>query len=603
MNITDERISKLRRVMREHGIDAYYIPTEDWHLSEYVGDHYKCRKYITGFTGSAGSAVVTQDSVGLWVDGRYFIQGEEQTRGTCVTLYKMGEPGVPSVHRYISDTLKEGQCLGFDARTVSRSEEKKFADEMKKIGAKLAEDYDLVGEIWEDRPPLPCNPVYELDLKWCGESRADKLHTLREKMRGQNTEGIVISTLDDIAWLLNLRGNDVPCNPVILSYLYVSMDSAVFFVQEGAVPEKVRESLRKDGVECRGYDEVYEYLSGICEKSVWLTEELTNAKLALSLPDGIRTVNEDDPVRLMKAVKNPVEMENMRQAHILDGAAVFRFIIWLKQNVGKTRITEISAAEKLLSFRREQDHFMGESFDPIIAYGSHAAICHYSATEESDVPLEAKGMVLADTGGQYLLGTTDITRTIVLGPVTEEEKKYFTLVLKGHLHLMNAKFREGVTGLNLDYIAREPLWRIGKDYNHGTGHGVGYFLNVHEGPNGFRWREMAGRRDTAAFAEGMITSDEPGYYAEGQFGIRHENLILCRKAEKSENIQYMEFEPLTMVPFDLDGIDTDLLGEEDTELLNRYHRLVFEKLSPLLNDEEREYLAGATREIKKVLKK
>ena len=290
----------------------------------------------------------------------------------------------------------------------------------------------------------------------------------------------------------------------------------------------------------------------------------------------------------------------MRQAHILDGAAVFRFIIWLKQNVGKTRITEISAAEKLLSFRREQDHFMGESFDPIIAYGSHAAICHYSATEESDVPLEAKGMVLADTGGQYLLGTTDITRTIVLGPVTEDEKKYFTLVLKGHLHLMNAKFREGVTGLNLDYIAREPLWRIGKDYNHGTGHGVGYFLNVHEGPNGFRWREMAGRRDTAAFAEGMITSDEPGYYAEGQFGIRHENLILCRKAEKSENIQYMEFEPLTMVPFDLDGIDTDLLGEEDTELLNRYHRLVFEKLSPLLNDEEREYLAGATREIKKV---
>ena len=600
MNMIDNRISELRKVMKEHGIDAYYVPTEDWHLSEYVGDHYKCRQFITGFTGSAGSAVVTQDSACLWVDGRYFIQGEEQTRGTCVTLYKMGEPGVPSVHKYLADTLKEGQCLGFDARTVSRSEEKRFAAELKKSGAVLAEDLDLVGEIWEDRPPLTCTPVYELGLEWCGESRADKLRSLRVKMREKDTDGIVVSPLDDIAWLLNLRGNDVPCNPVILSYLYVSLDSAVFFAQKGAVPEEVKESLQKDGVECRDYEDVYDYFSGLREKSVWLTEELTNARLALSLPDGIHTVNEDDPVRLMKAVKNPVEMENMRQAHLLDGAAVFRFIIWLKQNVGKTEITEISAAEKLLSFRREQDHFMGESFAPIIAYGSHAAICHYSATVESDRPLEPKGMVLADTGGQYLLGTTDITRTIVLGPVTEEEKKYFTLVLKGHLHLMNAKFREGVTGLNLDYIAREPLWRIGKDYNHGTGHGVGYFLNVHEGPNGFRWREMAGRRDTAAFCEGMITSDEPGYYAEGQFGVRHENLILCRKAEKSDNIQYMEFEPLTMVPFDLDGIDAALLGEEDTELLNRYHRLVYEKLSPLLNDEERGFLADATREIKKV---
>ena len=597
MKVIDERIGRLRNAMKAKGIDACYIPTEDFHLSEYVGAHFKCREYITGFTGSAGCAVVTEESACLWVDGRYFIQGEEQTRDSSVILFKSGEPGVPEVHDYLKNTLKTGQTLAFDGRTVSASEAKRFSSEMKEAGCSVRADLDLVGEIWEDRPPLTSNPAFEFDTRWCGESRAEKLMRLREKMKKQGTDGILIAALDDIAWLLNLRGSDVPCNPVVLSFLYVGMDHAVLFVKDGVLDETVLASLDKDGVRKCSYDDVYDYLRSVKEKAVWVTETQVNARLSMSFPETVKLVNADDPVTLMKAVKNPVEVYNMKLAHIRDGAAVFRFILWLKQNIGKTRITEMSAAEKLHGFRMQQDDFMGDSFDPIVAYGSHAAICHYSATEETDFELNPKGFVLVDSGGQYLAGTTDITRTIVLGPITAEERKFFTLVLKGHLHLLNAKFRKGVTGLNLDYIAREPLWRIGRDYNHGTGHGVGFFLNVHEGPNGFRWREMAGRKDCAAFEEGMITSDEPGYYAEGSFGIRHENLILCRRAEKVDEIQFMEFEPLTMVPFDLEGIDRKLLGREDAALLNRYHRQVRTALSPLLNERERVFLAEATREI------
>ena len=597
MNIIDERLASLRKVMKKNGIDACYIPTDDCHLSEYVGDHFKFRKFITGFTGSAGSAVITQDEACLWVDGRYFIQGEEQTRDSSVMLMRMGEPGVPEIHSYLDSTLRKGQCLWFDARTISRTDEKRFAEEMERGGRTVKTDVDLASEVWTDRPPLSCAPVLELDVKWCGESRRDKLARIREKMKEKGAEGIVLPALDDIAWVLNVRGNDVPCNPVVLSFLYIGMDKAVFFVQKQAINEKLFRNLLEDSVECREYSEIYSFLRSIKEKSVWISEDQVNAKIALSIPEDVRIINEAAPVSLMKAVKNPVEMQNMAKAHLLDGAAVFRFIVWLKQNVGRIRITEISAAEKLLTLRRAQENFMGESFEPIIAYGPHAAICHYAATPETDAELQPKGFVLADTGGQYLLGTTDITRTIVLGPVTDEEKKFFTLVLKGHLHLMDAVFREGVTGLNLDYTAREPLWSIGCDYNHGTGHGVGYFLNVHEGPNGFRWREMAGRSDTAAFEEGMITSDEPGYYAEGKFGIRHENLILCKKAEKKDNIQFMKFEPLTMVPFDLEAVDRNLLGDEDAGRLNRYHRQVFDSLSPYLTEVEKGYLAEATRQI------
>lgn len=597
MNVIDERLSKLRKVMKEHKIDAYYVPTDDFHMSEYVGDFFKCRRYITGFTGSAGCAVISQDAAGLWVDGRYFIQGEEQTKDSSVTLFKQGEPGVPEVHDYIRDLLKDGQSLGFDGRSVSAAEAAEFKEMLEKKHCTTVSNVDLVGKIWENRPALSGEPAWELETKWSGEKRKDKLARLRKKMEDAGADGMLIGTLDDIAWLLNIRGNDVPCNPVVLSYLFVGLEKATLFVRPGAFDQKLEESLKEDGVELADYDEIYEWLGKIEERNIWITEKQINARLVSSLPGEAARINKEDPILLMKAVKNPVEVSNMKMAHIRDGAAVTRFIFWLKQNVGKIKITEMSAAEKLYTFRAGQDNFVGNSFDPIIAYGEHAAICHYFATEETDYELKPQGMVLADTGGQYYEGTTDITRTIVLGPVTEEEKKFFTLVLKGHLRLMDAKFRSGCSGINLDYIAREPLWRIGKDFNHGTGHGVGYFLNVHEGPNGFRWKQMAGRKDSDAFEPGMITSDEPGYYAEGKFGIRHENLILCKNAGESDGMEFLEFEPLTMVPFDLEGIDPGLLGEEERKLLNSYHRTVYEKISPLLSEEECALLKDATRPI------
>ena len=600
-----ERLTALRSLMKKKGVDAYLVPTDDFHASEYVGDYFKCREYITGFTGSAGTAVVMQDMAGLWTDGRYFIQAEQQLCGSGVTLFRMGEPEVPTVHEFLKKKLGRGQCLGFDGRTVSAKEAAEFEEELRKNGVRIDDAKDLVGEIWADRPALSCEPVMELGIEWTGCTRAEKCADVRKKMQEKNADVLLLTSLDDIAWLLNIRGGDIHCNPVVLSYLAMTQEEILMFANEKAFPAEVRRALETDGVRLRPYDEIYSYVSSVgkepddaaCHVKVLLCRDAVNSRLVSSIPAGVEILDESNPTLLPKAVKNSTEVANMRAAHVKDGVALTKFIYWLKRNVGKIPMTELSAEEHLYELRAAQEHFMGNSFDPIISYGPHAAIVHYSATPETDVPIEPRGLLLADTGGQYLEGTTDVTRTIVMGPLTEEEKKYFTAVLRGMLNLADVKFRYGCTGRNFDYIAREPLWRMGEDFNHGTGHGVGYFLNVHEEPNGFRWKKVPEREDDVVFEEGMITSDEPGYYAEGKFGIRHENLILCKKAEKTEAGQFMCFEHLTMAPIDLDGILPEQMTERERALLNAYHAKVYETIAPRLEPEERDWLAQATRAI------
>lgn len=596
MTVT-ERIAALRTLMKEKKIDAYLVPTDNFHGSEYVGDYFKCRKYITGFTGSAGTAVIMQDMAGLWTDGRYFIQAAAQLEGTPVTLFKMGEPDVPTICKFLEEHLKEGMCLGFDGRTVSAAE----ADELKKILQKkqirFSVNEDLIGEIWNDRPAISCEPVMELEKKWTGRSRADKCREIREKMKEKGADLFVLTSLDDIAWLLNIRGNDIHCCPVVLSYLVMDEKEIRLFAGESAFSQEIKDSLAADGVTTYPYNDIYTYVQTIPEnQKVYLSRAQVNSRLVDNIPEKVTILDGENMTLLPKAVKNETEVRNEKAAHIKDGVAMTKFIYWLKKNIGSQTITELSAADKLYEFRSGQENFQGNSFDPIIAYGTHGAIVHYSATEETNIPLEPKGLVLMDTGGHYLEGTTDITRTVVLGDLTEKEKKYFTAVLRGHLNLAAAKFRYGCTGLNLDAIAREPLWAMGEDYNHGTGHGVGYLLNVHEGPQSFRWKNLA-NHPAPVLEEGMITSDEPGYYAENEFGIRHENLIVCRKSAKTAYGQFMEFEPLTMVPFDLDGIDPLQMETGERHLLNQYHALVYRNISPYLNEEEKQWLKEVTREI------
>lgn len=583
--------------MKEKKIDAYLVATDDFHGSEYVGDYFKCRKYITGFTGSAGTAIITQDMAGLWTDGRYFIQAADQLRDTTIELFKSGEPGVPTMHQFLNDKLEEGMCLGFDGRTVSAREAEELQELLQEKHITFSVNDDLIGEIWEDRPVLSCEPVMELDIRWTGKSRADKIAEIREQMKAKEADTFILTSLDDIAWLLNIRGNDIHCCPVVLSYLVMMENELRLYANAAAFSEEIRSNLEADGVKIYPYDDVYSYVQSISsDKKVLLSRANVNSRLVSNIPSEVTILDEPNLTLLPKAVKNETEMENERIAHIKDDVAVTKFIHWLKKNVTRTTITELSTAEKLYQFRSEQEHFLGESFDPIIAYGTHAAIVHYSATEATDIPLEARGMVLADTGGHYLEGTTDITRTIVLGPVTAKEKKFFTAVLRGNLNLAAAKFKYGCTGLNLDYLARGPLWELGEDYNHGTGHGVGYLLNVHEGPNSFRWKNLPGN-PAPVLEEGMITSDEPGYYLENEFGIRHENLVLCKKAEKTSFGQFMCFEPLTMVPFDLEGINPEEMTERERKLLNDYHQKVYTTISPYLDEEEKEWLKQATREI------
>ena len=593
----NKHLEQLREKMRERGIDVYVVPTSDYHESEYVSEHFACRRYITGFTGSAGTAVVTMEEAGLWTDGRYFVQAAKQLEGSGVTLRKMGVEGVPTILEYLRQAMPEGGTLGFDGRVVNELLGEEMEAAVAARHAKIAYGEDLVGMIWADRPALSREPVWILDEKYCGKSAAEKIADLRAAMREAGADVHVLTALDDIVWLLNIRGNDVPCNPVVLSYLAVTETEVLLFIQEEALDDSARSYLEGLGVTVKPYDSIYDYVKTLAGQAVMVEKSRVNYALCHNLDASCRVIDRMNPTALAKAVKNPVEMENIRRAHIKDGVAVTKYIYWLKKNIGKIPMDEMSVADRLEKFRREQEGYLGPSFNTISAYGPNAAMCHYSATEESKAVLEPRGLYLVDSGGQYYEGTTDITRTIALGELTAEEREHFTLTAMSMLRLGNVKFLHGCRGLNLDYVAREVFWQRGLNFDHGTGHGVGYLLNVHERPNGIRWKVVPERQDSGVLEEGMLTSDEPGIYIEGSHGIRTENLILCRKAEKTEYGQFMRFEFVTFVPIDLDAIDKSLMRPEDVEMLNAYHREVYEKISPYLTAEEADWLREATREI------
>ncbi|MBO5097637.1 MAG: aminopeptidase P family protein [Agathobacter sp.] len=589
------RLQALRQEMAKRNISVYIVPTADFHESEYVGSYFKARKYITGFTGSAGTAVITMTEAGLWTDGRYFIQAAEQLEGTTVTLYKMGEEGVPTVDEYVETALQEGQMIGFDGRVVNNTWGKKLAEIAEKKNGKLAVDEDLIDLIWTDRPELSKEPVRILGVEHTGKTVTEKLTEIRNVMTEKGADIHLLTSLYDIAWLLNVRGNDISYVPVVLSYLALTKEECIWFVQEEVVTEEVAAYLTENHIIAKPYNDFYEYVKTInADATVLMNQSVVNYRICNSLPETVKIIDELDPSVFMKSKKNEVELENTRRAHLKDAVAMCKFMYWLKTNVGKIPMTEISASDYLEGLRRQQEGCFDLSFDTICGYAAHGAIVHYAATPETDVEIKPEGLLLVDSGGQYLEGTTDITRTFAMGPVTQEMKTNFTRVLRSNMHLANARFLYGCSGVNLDVLARQPLWEANLDYKHGTGHGVGHILNVHEGPNGFHWGRKA---YVYPLEEGMITTDEPGIYIEGQYGIRLENELICRKGEKNEYGQFMYFEPITFVPMDLDAVDASQLNETEKKYLNDYHKAVYEKVAPFLSEEEAEWLKEYTRSI------
>lgn len=593
-----ERIEALRAEMKKRNIDVYIVPTSDFHESEYVGDYFKARKYITGFTGSAGTAVITMTEAGLWTDGRYFIQAEKQLSKTPVTLFKMGEEGVPTVKEYVEQNLKEGVCLGFDGRVINAADGADYEEIAAKKQGSVYVTEDLVGLIWKERPQFPMNPVFILEEKYAGESAKSKLTRVREKMKEKKADIHILTSLYDIAWLFNIRGGDIACVPVVLSFAAVTEREAYWFIHEEVLDEKLKSYCKENNIIIRSYEAVYDYANEVgAGKTVLLDKAMVNYRICHNLKKEVTIVSESNPTELMKAIKNETELTNIRNAHIKDGVAFTKFMYWLKMNIGKMKITEISASDYLEERRREQELFVDLSFDTISAYAANAAMMHYCATPESDAELKPEGFLLVDSGGHYLDGSTDITRTMALGDLTEEEKLHFTVVCRSNLNLAAAKFLYGCRGTNLDILSRGPLWNLGLDYKCGTGHGIGYLLNVHEGPNGFRWKIVPERNDSCVMEEGMVTTDEPGVYLEGKYGIRTENELICKKAEKNEYGQFMEFETITYAPIDLDAIIPEEMTGTERKLLNDYHKMVYEKISPYLTTEEQEWLKEYTRAI------
>lgn len=595
-----ERLEKLRKAMKQADIDCYIIPTSDYHNSEYVSEHFTVRAYFSGFTGSAGILVVFAKEAALFTDGRYFIQASRQLSGSGITLMKMGEPGVPSLTEYVERELKEGQNIGFDGRVITAKDGLSYEKIAGKKGGSIIWNRDLSEEIWEDRPPLTATPVFVLKECCSGESTKSKIARLREKLAEEGAQAHVLTTLDDIAWLFNLRANDVECCPVLLSYAVITKEEAYLFAKEEAFDKEVREYLAQNEITLKPYDSFYTYVAAFVkenpEKKLLVCENQINYRLKKEM-EGASVIDRANPTTLMKAVKNPIEQENIKKAHLMDAVAVTKFMYWLKTNVGKIPMTELSAAAYLEEQRRENASFIEPSFTTICAYGANGAIIHYSATKESFSEIKDKGMLMVDSGGHYYEGTTDITRTFVLGEITEEMKQHFTLVARAMLRLKNIRFLYGCKGVNLDFAAREVFWEKGLDYKHGTGHGVGYLLNVHEGPNSFRHKPLAGSDENWAFEEGMVTTDEPGIYIEGSHGVRIENELLCRKGEANSYGQFMYFEDLTYVPIDLDGIDPSAMEEREIRILNDYHKMVYEKLSPFFEGEMLAWLKHAARQI------
>ena len=592
-----KRLEALRSEMKKRGITVYVVPTSDFHQSEYVGEYFKARKYMTGFTGSAGTAVITMKEAGLWTDGRYFIQAAAQLEGSGVMLFRMGEEGVPKVEEYVEEQLEKGGCIGFDGRVMDAKAGKKYAEIAEKKEGSLYVTEDLVDIIWTERPSLPAHKVWILEQEYAGMSTEEKLSQVREQMKQEGADVHILASLYDIAWLLNLRGDDIDHVPVFLSFVAVEEKQTTLFINQEILDDKVKKYLKDNQIQVEDYEKIYAYAENLKDHKVLMSLEEVNYRIAENVQKHSQIVDAPNPSLLLKSIKNETELENTRIAHLKDAVAVTKFMYWLKTNIGKKEITEISASDYLEDLRKEQEHFLDVSFDTICAYGANAAMMHYSASEESNAVLKPEGFLLVDSGGHYLEGTTDITRTFALGELSHEQKKHFTAVCRSNLNLANAKFLYGCSGINLDILARGPLWDMGIDYRCGTGHGVGHILNVHEGPNGFRWRIVQERNDSGKLEAGMITTDEPGVYLEGAYGIRLENELICVKDEKNEYGQFMKFENITYVPMDLDAILPEEMTFSEKQELNEYHQMVYEKISPYLNEEERDWLKEYTRAI------
>ena len=589
--------------MEKEGIDYYMMPTSDFHNSEYSADFFKVREYFCGFDGSNGTLVVSQSEAGMWTDGRYFIQAENQMKGTGVTLYRMMEAGVPTISEYLKTNMKAGQTLGFDGRVISTSIGEDLEKKLSANGVTLKIDKDLADEVWTDRPSLPCHDMYVIPDELCGKSFSEKLSQVRSKMEEYGTTFHLLSKLDDIMWLTNLRGNDVECNPVALSYAIITMKDFTLFVQSKELTEEVKSYCEKSGITLKDYHELFSFIESVKatgdilfdkRNTNFLTFKALSAKAAEA---GVSLRNEKDPTEILKACKNETELRNIREVYLRDSAKLTEFIYWVKSNVGKIPMTEYSAAMKLDSMRATLPGFIELSFPTISAYNANAAMAHYEATKDNCAEVKPEGMLLVDSGGTYMGGTTDVTRTIVVGPVSDEIKRNYTATVMGMLRLAGAQFLEGCTGKNVDILARKPLWDLGIDYKHGTGHGIGYILNVHEGPQNIRWRFTPGQNE-AALMPGMIVSDEPGVYIQDGYGIRIENILEVVERESGEYGQFFGFAHLTYAPIDLETIDPDIMDESDKRALNAYHAEVYKRVSPLIKDEEvLKWLKEATRSI------
>ena len=591
-SIINERIAALRAHIVKENIQAFIIPSTDPHLSEYVAPHWQSREWISGFTGSAGTVVVTAKEAGLWTDSRYFLQADRQIEGTGIALYKEMLPETPSIPAFLSSLLQKGDTVGIDGKMFSADEVQHLQRELRQSGIYVKSIADPMQLLWSDRPAMPLAPAFVYDTKYAGKSFTEKLSAVRKKMKAAGAESLLLSALDEIAWLLNIRGSDVHCNPVVVSYLLIERYEIHCFIQPQKVTAELASYFKANGISIHGYKEIEDYLSNTHAESILVNPVKTNYAIYSAICPTCRIINGTSPIALLKAVRNEQEIIGIHAAMQRDGIALVRFLKWLEEAVPAGRETEISVDRKLHEFRAAQPLYMGESFDTIAGYKEHGAIVHYEATPETDVALKPEGFLLLDSGAQYLDGTTDITRTIALGNLTEEEKLDYTLILKGHIALAMAVFPEGTRGAQLDVLARMPIWQQHINYLHGTGHGVGHFLNVHEGPQSIRMNE-----NPIPLQPGMITSNEPGVYKAGSHGIRTENLVLTVPAGKGMFGNYLKFETITLCPICRKGIIKELLTAEEIKWLNKYHQTVYEKLAPDLNNDEREWLKEACKAI------
>ena len=583
-------IKDFQQLLKDKNIQFYIVPTDDDHQSETVGDYYQARAYLSGFTGSAGTLLVMQDEAYLWTDGRYSIQAAKELY-EGITLMKSGQKGVPTLLEFLKDHVQKQDTIAFDGQTMTCQF---VLDIEKEIQVPYhIECIDLMEDYWKDRPQRSCEKAFLYDIQYHGLSTHQKIEKIVDVMKEHHCDAHIMTTLDDIAWTFNIRGNDIPCSPTVLAFALITLDQSYLYLQKGSYDLEMVKAFQKENVIIKEYLDIYQDARQL-KGRVLLSQAHINYALYQCLDCEI--VNQMNPSQMMKAIKNDVEIENSKNAHIKDGVAMTKFMYWLKKNYGKIPMDEMSISRQVLQFRQQQDLFIEPSFTTICAWKDNAALMHYHPTENQYTTIDQDGMLLIDSGGQYMDGTTDITRTFVLGHITDMQKKHFTMVLQGMLTLQNAHFLHGCTGQSLDILARSPMWSEDIDYQCGTGHGVGHLLNVHEGPQGFRYK-LRSLSENITLEPGMNITDEPGIYLEGQYGIRIENELLCVKGTENEYGQFLHFEPLTFVPIDLDAVEVSLLSPKEKNWLNQYHQEVYEKISPYLTDEEKDWLKEYTRSI------